>query len=110
MSKQRLQELAGIKVEKLNVNSPQSQKIIRVWNWVEDMVEGEEIEHELKTWLENYIKENNLNQDIDKNSFKEIWAKSLSYYGCGDYGADWEYFEPTWKWVETGDDSSFDEY
>lgn len=56
-------------------------------------------------WLDDILKRNNLDYDL----FKQIWIKFIDEWGEGDYGMDWEYFEPTWKWIQTGDESVFDE-
>lgn len=39
---------------------------------------------------------------IDRRTFGMIWAWALRYIGEGDHGVDWEFFEYTWSYIETG--------
>jgi DNA repair protein RadC len=103
----RMQQLAGILNENEETNSNYLDQKERVKNWLELTFDGEEIDPEIESKVNVLLNSNN---QMTKNLFKAIWGTYTKKYSTGDVGADWDSFNPTFKWIIDGDESHFDNY
>jgi hypothetical protein len=104
----RMQQLAGIISEsQLNENDTYLDQKSRAKEWLQLAFDGEEIDPEVEEKVDALL---DGNTQMTEDLFREIWASYTKKYSTGDVGADWDSFEPTFKWIMDGDESHFSDY
>ena len=104
---QRMQKLAGISEIKITPSVQLSPQKERVKKWLELTFDGEEIDPEIESKVNALLNSSN---QMTEDLFRAIWETYIKKYSTGDVGADWDSFDPTFKWVMDGDESHFDNY
>jgi hypothetical protein len=103
----RMQEIAGITEIKVKIPDNISIKN-RLIKWFNES-EGYKFE-KLGVWFDNFIIKNSINNDFTLIEFKIIWDKTLEFRNTGDEMADFEFLEPSYKWIMDGNYRHFDNF